>query len=136
MNDRSPISGFRSATTPAETQPSAADPQTRKSPVQEGVELVQAMTIAGLPCTLEPHSGAEYRTALRRLHQLMQRFALDSIYEQYEDMWLSDKAVSERLSFGEWVCHKDHENEPFAKAYWAATSSYFRRVFQAAAAAA
>lgn len=100
-------------------------PHAKKSPVQEGVEIVTQLVQLGTD---------RYPELVRRLHQLMQRFALDAIHEQYEPTWRRE--AQERQSFAEFVLDEANEDEPFALAYWAATSAFFRKVYQAAAASA
>lgn len=98
--------------------------ETRKSPVQEGVELVQNMVQADM-------SPGAYGAAIERLHSLMSKFAMHEIRSEYEaHMRETDPGYVLTL---EEVTADSNEDTPMAHAYWAATSLFFRKVFQAAA---
>lgn len=97
---------------------------TRKSPVQEGVELVQRMV----------QGGEADQALVNRLHELMSRFAFAEIRSEYEGH-LRETARGYVLTIEE-VTDESNEHTPMAEAYWAATSLFFRKVYQAAAAAA
>lgn len=97
----------------------------RRSPVQEGVEIVQRIVQLG---------ATTYDQDIARLHELMSRFAFAEIREQYENH-LRETDPDYVLTVEE-VTDEANENTPMAEAYWAATSAFFRKVYQAAAAAA
>lgn len=103
---------------------------TRKSPVQEGLDLTLEIIIGGT-------DPAHYREGSDRLHELMSRFAVNQLRNDgWEQRMRTEQDDQDFVLTAENCTCEEAENTPLAEAYWAATSSYFRRVFQAAAAAA
>lgn len=78
--------------------------------------------------------GDDYERESGNLFGLMSEFAFNEIRDQYQTH-LRETDPDYVLTLDE-VLHEDNENTPMALAYWAATSLFFRKVYQAAAAAA
>lgn len=97
------------------------------SPVQAAVQIVQNMLQCGM-------TGDEYVSQSENLHGLMADFAFGEVRDEYQ-AHMREADPSYVLTLDE-VTHEDNENTPMALAYWAATSLFFRKVYQAAAAAA
>lgn len=89
------------------------------SATAQAVQLVQDMVQCGM-------TGARYEDEVSTLHALMSEFAMQECRAN---------GMRPELTL-EWVTHEDNENTPEAEAYWRQTSVFFRKVFQAAAAAA
>lgn len=87
------------------------------STTQAGVQIVQRMAQCGM-------AGADYERDSNDLFGLMSEFAMREIQADFPQATL------------EQATHEDNENTPMAEAFWAATSLFFRKVYQAAAAAA
>jgi hypothetical protein len=97
----------------------------RLSPVSEGVSIVKDMVQL-------TYNGAMYEEKAERLHKLMETFALAEIRPVYEPQ-LREADPGYVLTVEDVA---SNDETPMAEAYWAATSLFFRRVFQACAAAA
>lgn len=97
------------------------------SPVQAAVQIAQNMLQCGM-------TGDEYVKQSENLHGLMSEFAFAQVREDYEPH-MREADPDYVLTLDE-VLHEDNENTPMALAYWAATSVFFRKVYQAAAASA
>jgi hypothetical protein len=95
------------------------------SSVQAGVQIVQNMVQCG---------GCDYASQSEDLFGLMQSFAFEEIRAEYE-AHLREADPSYVLTLDE-VIAEENDGTPMAQAYWAATSLFFRKVYQAAAAAA
>jgi hypothetical protein len=91
------------------------------------VQIIQNMLQCGM-------SGAGYEHELENLHGLMAEWAFAQMREQYEQH-LREADPSYLLTIEE-VTSEENENTPMAEAYWAATSAFYRKVYQALAAAA
>ncbi len=87
------------------------------STTQAAVQIVQNMTQCGM-------NGAHYEKQVEDLHALMAEWAIREIQKDHPGVTV------------EQATHEDNEMQPYAEAYWAATSSFFRKVFQACAAGA
>lgn len=95
------------------------------SPVQQGVNIVTEMAQLGM-------SGERYGESVSALHTLMAESAFAEIRGEYQEhMREVDPAYVLTL---EEVTSEANEGTPMAEAYWAATSKFFRRVYQACAA--
>ena len=94
----------------------------RLSPVAEAVQIVQAVCVTG---------ASDHQEQIQRLHSLMRTWALQSAKDAGDipaDMTLTAALLGDDPSA---------EDEPAtATAYWRETSAFFRKVFQACAAAA
>lgn len=97
------------------------------SPIQAAVQIVQNM----IQCGME---GARYEQQMSDLHALMAEWALGQIRAEYEQH-MREVDPDYVLTLAE-VTDEANENTPMAEAYWAATSAFFRKVYQACAAAA
>lgn len=97
------------------------------SPIQRAVQIVQNMIQCGMAST-------SYYTEISTLHGLMSAWALEQIRGDYEPH-MREVDPDYVLTLDE-VTSEANENTPMALAYWAATSMFFRKVYQAAAAAA
>ena len=95
----------------------------RPSPVQQGVTIMQNLVLAGT-------TGERYVAEVNRLHGLMADFAMAELRTN------SGFTIAAENMTAEQVTSENIDGTPMAEAYWAATSLYFRKVFQAAAAAA
>lgn len=102
--------------------------QVKLSPVQQGVAHVQNIIQAGM-------EGARYEEALNDLHQQMSAFAMTHVREKGYEAHMRETDPDYVLTVEE-VTSEANEETPMAECYWEGTSIYFRRVFQAAAAAA
>ena len=87
------------------------------STTQAAVQIVQNMVQCGM-------EGARYEQQMSDLHALMAEWAIREIQKDHPGVTL------------EQATHVDNELQPYAEAYWAATSAFFRKVFQACAAGA
>lgn len=87
------------------------------STTQAAVQIVQNMVQCGM-------EGARYEQQMSDLHALMAEWAIREIQKDHPGVTL------------EQATHEDNELQPYAEAYWAATSAFFRKVFQACAAGA
>lgn len=97
------------------------------SPIQAAVQIIQNMLQSGM-------DGETYVRESQNLFGLMAEWSLGQIREQYETH-MREVDPDYVLTLDE-VTSEDNENTPMAEAYWAATSAFFRKVYQAAAAAA
>jgi hypothetical protein len=97
------------------------------SPVQAAVQIIQNMLQCGM-------SGVEYERNLRDLHGLMADYAFAGMRHSYE-LHLRETNPDYVLTIEE-VTSEENENTPMAEAYWAGTSAFYRKVYQALAAAA
>lgn len=98
------------------------------SSVQAGVQIVQAMVQCGM-------NGAAYEGQSDDLFGLMQSFAMDELRNNHQADIVAAGYRVESVDIED-VTHDSNENTPMALAYWAATSVFFRKVYQAAASAA
>jgi hypothetical protein len=96
----------------------------RLSPVQNGVQIVTEMVQLGM-------SGPEYEKRVAELHMIMAEAAFAEIRNGPGDLGIMLKAEEMTL---EQVTSEEMEGSDVAEAYWAATSRFYRRVFQACAA--
>lgn len=87
------------------------------STIQAAVQIVQNT----VQCTMD---GRSYEKQMEDLHGLMAEWSIREIQKDHPGVTL-DQAT-----------HEDNELQPYAEAYWAATSAFFRKVYQACAAAA
>ncbi len=97
------------------------------STIQAAVQIVQNMVQCGM-------SGPDYEADVGNLHGLMSEFAFGQMRAEYEGH-LREADTAYVLTLDE-VLAEENETTPMALAYWAATSAFFRKVYQAAAAAA
>jgi hypothetical protein len=97
------------------------------SPIQAAVQITQNMLQCGM-------SGADYERDIENLHGLMSEYAFDQIRDQYQGHMR--EADPDYVLTLEEVLSDENDDTPMALAYWAATSAFFRKVYQAAAAAA
>jgi hypothetical protein len=97
----------------------------RLSPVQNGVQLVTEMVMLGM-------GGSEYEARVAQLHMIMAEAAFAEIRPEYQ-AHLREADPDHVLTLEE-VTSEANEGTPMAEAYWAATSRFYRRVFQACAA--
>lgn len=102
--------------------------QIKLSPVQQGVAHVQNIIQAGM-------EGARYEEAVEDLHRQMSAFAMAYVREKGYEAHLKEADPDYVLTVEE-VTSEWNEDTPMAECYWEGTSLFFRRVFQAAAAAA
>jgi hypothetical protein len=94
------------------------------TPVQQGVQIVTEMAQLGM-------SGERYAESVSALHTLMAEAAFAEIRNGPGDIGIMLK--TEQLTL-EQVTSEEMEGSDVAEAYWAATSRFFRRVYQACAA--
>lgn len=94
------------------------------SPIQAAVQIVQNV----IQC------GSSQSKELDDLHALMSAWAFDQIKDEYQAHMR--EVDPEYVLTVEEVTDEANENTPMAEAYWAATSAFFRKVYQACAAAA
>lgn len=97
------------------------------SPIQAAVQIVQNM----IQCGMQPIT---YAQQMEDLHALTAEWALGQIRAEYEQH-MREVDPDYVLTLAE-VTNEANENTPMAEAYWAATSAFFRKVYQACAAAA
>ncbi len=102
----------------------ATQPQARLSPIQEAVQLTQNIVQAG-------EHGMDN---VNKLHALMSNWAFAQMRTEYEQQ-LREADPDYVLTIEE-VLDEANEDTPMAAAYWAATSTFFRKVYQACAASA
>lgn len=95
--------------------------------VQAAVQITQNILQCGM-------CGETYERDVETLHGLMSEFAFNEMRDEYQ-AHMREADPSYVLTLDE-VTHEDNENTPMALAYWAATSLFFRKVYQACAAAA
>lgn len=98
------------------------------NPVQIGVKIVQDVMICGT-------DGPDYEKQLATLHGVMSDFAMREI-KTNNPRELAEIGKAPGNVLVEDVTSEENENTAIAEAYWAATSMFFRKVFQACAAAA
>jgi hypothetical protein len=101
--------------------------ETRQSPVQLATQIVQELVMGG-------NMGREGQ-AVNDIHQQMQHFAMAKLRTEGWEANLREGNPDFVLT-PEYVLAEEREDTDLALAYWEGTSLFFRKVFQAAAAAA
>jgi hypothetical protein len=101
--------------------------QKQLSPVQRGVEIVT--NISQLGC-----SSDHYQQQIEELHELMAQAATNEVREALGDRLPESVRVMPVSVAALWFSGEENEGSPEAEAYWAATSKFFRRIYQACAA--
>lgn len=103
----------------AATEPAVA---VRLSPIQRAVQLVTELVQLGT---------SHYAEATAELHKLMRDWSYDQLVRERPGLEPGAQVPPLDVLLGdEW------ENDPCTVAYWANTSAFFRKVYQASAAAA
>lgn len=93
------------------------------SPVQQGVQIVTEMVQLGM-------SKAAYEEKVGALHGLMADAAVAEIRSALPE----HVSIMAPQAIYDYVTAEENEGSIEAEAYWAATSKFFRRVYQACAA--
>lgn len=102
-------------------------PGAKLSLVQEAVQIVQNI----VQCGMDPSS---YADEIQNLHCGMAAYALDEVRKAFPGYIPKEVGYQGLVEEVEFVCRD--EVHPAYETYWAATSTFFRKVYQAAAAAA
>jgi hypothetical protein len=97
-------------------------------PVQIALQLVQNVVICGM-------DGASYVADLSRIHEEMAAYAIGQLRSNGWEANIREGNPDFVLTV-DYVTAEEREDSDIALAYWAETSAFFRKVFQAAAAAA
>jgi hypothetical protein len=98
------------------------------STIQAAVQIIQNMAQCGM-------SGADYERDIENLHGLMSEHAFRELRTNNPREIAAAGYAPSSLQLIE-VTHEQNENTAMAEAYWAHTSAFFRKVYQALAAAA